>query len=120
MIVEIWQYHDNPDHLVMCLEVWDDFKNEKVLEVVNGFYHLTEDRKKKYKAKFLGLIDWPWLNEYQNEDYHVTLQRFQNGERAEYVVCQCCDVGSWRNEKGEKIKKPDPKDYPTDWGVNND
>lgn len=101
----------------MCLEVWDDFKNEKVLEVVNGFYQLTEERKKEFNAKFLGLIDWPWINEYQNEDYSVTLQRFQNGERAQYVVCSCCDVGSWRNEKGEKIKKPDPKDYPSDFGV---
>lgn len=112
MIVEVWQYHNDPDHLVMCIQVRDQFSDEMQLEVINGFYHLTEDRKKEYNAKFLGLIDWPWINEYQNEHYDITLERFKKGERAQYVVCQCCDVGSWRNEKGEKIKEPDPKDYP--------
>ena len=117
MIVEVWQYHDNPDHLVMCINVHNDFTGEKETEVINGWYILTEDRKKEYKAKLLGLIDWPWINEYQQEHYDITLQRFQNGERAQYVVCSCCDEGSWRNEKGEKIKKPDPKDYPMDLGL---
>lgn len=112
MIVEIWQYNNNPEHLVLCLERWDNFQNKKILEVVNGFYELTDKRKEEFHAEFLGLINWPWLNEYQNEHYDITLQRFKDGERAQFVVCSCCDVGSWRNEKGEKIKEPDPKDYP--------
>jgi len=111
MIVEIWQYHNDPDHLVMCAKVFDYFSNKKILQVINGCYFLTEDLKKECKAEFKGLIDWPWININQNEDYSITLQRFKDGERAQYIVCKCCDVGSWRNEKGEKIKDPNPEDY---------
>jgi len=111
MIVQIWQYHNNPDHLVMCAEVFDNLSNKETLEVINGCYYLTEDLIKKCKAEFVGLIDWPWINEYQNEHYEITLQRFKDGERAKYIVCECCNVGSWRNEKGEKIKDPDPEDF---------
>ena len=113
MIVEIWQYNNDPNSLVMCIKTRESsYDKDYKLEVINGFYELTDEMKKKFQAKFLGLIDWPWINAYQNEDYNITLERFQNGERAQYVVCSCCDVGSWRNEKGEKIKDPDPKDYP--------
>lgn len=110
MICEIWQLGNDPTHLLLVLP------SDEGDHVVNGFYSLTDKLKKEMSAERKGLIDWPWINEYQNEDYGITLQRFQNGERAQFVVCSCCDVGSWRNEKGEKIKEPDPKDYP--WNDN--
>lgn len=122
MIVEIWQFNNDPEHLVMCMQIWDHFQDKNITEVINGFYELTDKMKEEFQAKLLGLIDWPYINEYRNEyrneDYDITLERFKNGERAEYIVCPCCDVGSWRNEKGKKIEEPNSEEFP--WNDGNE